>query len=57
MFLLQSEHYKAKDGPMAISQHRAELWMLGVKLNDSRKARHVDANLEDDFNKHTKTET
>lgn len=42
---------------MAISQHRAELWMLGVTLNDSRKAHCVDINLEDDFNNHTKTET
>lgn len=42
---------------MALSQHRAELWMLGVKLNDSRKARRVDVNQEDDFNNRTKTET
>lgn len=42
---------------MALSQHRAELWMLGVKLNDSRKARRVAINLEDDFNNRTKTET
>ena len=42
---------------IAISQHRAELWMLGVTLNDSRKARRVDVNLEDDFNNRTKTKT